>query len=288
MKYSIRYYRGNRVLEKADEVILKYYEKNPHIITFVQESIPEFRRVVLDITRLIDVEDNLDILKATKAILKISYEYQGNIVPILAEENIPYFFDKVVSNLDELNYILRLCPSAIYVGNELGFSIEKVSKICKNRKIEIRVYPNVAQSMCPKDPENFKKFFIRPEDVNLYEQYVDYFEFFGTIDRQPVLYEIYNDEKWFGDLDNLIIGLEKTIYSPQIVPYFGIRRLNCGKRCVYEECDFCDTIAGIADTLKEKGLSFIADDGKKFEPSEGTVSTSGERDTIIDEAIPKN
>ena len=40
----------------------------------------------------------------------------------------------------------------------------------------------------------FQQFYIRPDAVQLYEEFVDVFEFFGPLDKQPVLYDIYYDE----------------------------------------------------------------------------------------------
>ena len=59
------------------------------------------------------------------------------------------------------------------------------------KNIQIRVFPNVAQSRS--EIPAIKQFFIRPEDLNAYEPYVDIYEFYrvNSSINTDVLYEIY-------------------------------------------------------------------------------------------------
>ena len=114
-------------------------------------------------------------------------------------------------------------------------------------------------------PAPFKYFYIRPEDVSVYEPYVDYFEFFGKLDRQAVLYKIYKEGQWLGSLNELIGGLKNEIPNVCIVPYFGTARVGCGKRCSYNKsCEVCSNIKNLAKVLESKDFG-ITTERKKID-----------------------
>jgi len=57
--------------------------------------------------------------------------------------------------------------------------------------------------------DGFKQFFIRPEDVDIYGEYVDVIEFYDSIEQQNVLYEVYfKDKEWNGKLREIIKGMD--------------------------------------------------------------------------------
>jgi hypothetical protein len=101
-----------------------------------------------------------------------------------------------------------------------------------------------------------EKFFIRPDDVELYEDYVDTLEFVGPGDRLSVLYEIYTSGKWLGDLKELIMGFKEELPFPNtgVAPYFGQQRIKCKHRCMINQCELCDEIRTVAEMMKDNGL----------------------------------
>jgi hypothetical protein len=95
-------------------------------------------------------------------------------------------------------------------------------------------------------------FFIRPEDLKYYENYIDIIEFFGPLDRQDVLFKIYTDRKWLGDLGVLIIGLEESLKNTVFLECFGAVRSGCEKRCSYSKsCNICNRFLSIDKTIEE-------------------------------------
>lgn len=73
----------------------------------------------------------------------------------------------------------------------------------------MRSYCNLCESSWEKTP-SIKTFFIRPEDLDIYEKYINTFEFF-TDEKDAVrlnsLYKIYTkDRLWYGLLKDLIVG----------------------------------------------------------------------------------
>lgn len=256
MKFAVKFYKDCRILPQVDEIIIQYNEKNPNLIKFVQEY-KEDQRIVINITELSNIEDNLNIFEAAfKAHphFAILLSQKQNIADI-AEMNIPFFFLEGASCLDDMAAMVNAGVSDLYVINELAFNIVEVSEYCHKKNVSVRVYPNVAQSLSRLNNINsLTKFFVRPDAVQVYSPYVDVMEFFGPLDKQPVLYEIYRDERWQGNLDDIIIGLNKHIDNKTIVPYFDIIRLKCGKVCSFEKCSICSAVEKFGNTLQTKEI----------------------------------
>lgn len=256
MKYCIQYTKDFRYLKQVDEVIIPFHSTNLINIKDFSDN----QRII------IDFEDKKEILFNLKSLIEIK-ELHNNIAirflgeldaetaTKLEEVKIPFFFNLRVDKWDTLMGLIELGVSDVYIVNELGFELKDVSRVCKENNVNIRVFPNVAQTGSKiKNLETIKSFFIRPEDIDIYEPYVDVCEFFGPLDRQSVLYDIYTDKKWIGDLRELIIGLKEHLKSKYLMPCFGEERLNCGKKCYQNKCIICDKISTIAKQLEEANL----------------------------------
>ena len=166
------------------------------------------------------------------------------------------FFKTGVDNWELLHGILALGVTDMYIVEDLGFSLDVIAEILHAAGVQVRVFPNVAQSAWSTTPGRIK-FWIRPEDVESYEDYVDVFEFFyERYDQQLVYYDIYAvDGKWNGDLSEIIIVLNEKIDSRRLLPTFVTRRTHCGRRCLKGgNCEMCKIMVELSKTLEEKDL----------------------------------
>jgi len=129
----------------------------------------------------------------------------------------------------------------MYICEELGFSLLKISKILHDNNVKVRVFPNICQSSFSKTP-SIKTFFIRPEDIPFYAPFVDIFELVADKERQPIIFKIYKQEKWFGKIKEIIPTFNGELDSKYILNSFPIVRIGCGKRCLYQpgSCNICD------------------------------------------------
>ena len=260
MKYCLTYHRSTFEKNLFDEVIIKYEEENEHVVNFAQEEANSVR-LVLDMRNYKgEPADSLPVIKMTTKmhsdIAVLLNLGQTDFAQVLLSEGIAFFYDKIAETWDELVSLVRAGVSDIYIGSELGFEIKDVASVCHNRNIKIRVFANVAQTSAPlKNMDTITAFFIRPEDLILYEPHIDVVEFFGPIDRQRVLHEIYTNGKWLGNLSEIIIGLDVDVKSSSIAPRFAEARLNCKKRCNQEKCTLCNNVQTFAQMLDENGLS---------------------------------
>ena len=252
MKYCIAYDNKSRHLNDFNEIILKYDHKTSAIIEHVQKYKQE-QRIILNIQELEDVLSCKDIFNAA-ADEHSSIAIMGTITQTAAmkEIGLPWFYADIVDSWDMLNGFIKQGVSDVYVGNEFAFDMFTISSICKEANVNVRVFANVAQTNCPMVKNTMTQFFIRPEDVPYYESYVDVIEFYGPLDRQDILYDIYSKGKWLGNLNDLIIGLEEKINNTVITGCFGVLRVGCKKRCGYSnKCDVCTRFLNIDKVIEE-------------------------------------
>ena len=143
----------------------------------------------------------------------------------------------------------------MYICEELGFSLDKISKILHDNNVRVRVFPNICQSSFPETP-SIKTFFIRPDDITVYATFVDVFELISDKERQRVLYKVYKQEKWFGKISDIIPSFKGDLDSKYLLNNFGMIRSRCGKRCFYKQgsCAICDRFLELADTFEDNKI----------------------------------
>lgn len=280
MKYAIKYYRGCPLLSKADEIIVKYTERDAEILEFIKKF-DEKQTITLDITQLEDDLASLEIFKAAAASHNFSLLcYENQSINDFYSLNIPFFFPTIAQTPDQLKSFYDLGVSDIYVGGDLGFWLKDIHD-SYHGLVNIRVIPNIIQTTANTYPDKIKTFFIRPDDMDEYEKYIDYLEFAGPLDKQPVLYDIYRDQRWQGNLNTIIIGFSRDVNCMNIVPNFGLTRVNCKKRCDFGKCHICDHILGAAEILSQKDI-YITKEKRIYESEIDETAMPYGSDDIIE------
>lgn len=254
--FCLNYYPSQNYLKDADEFKIKYRPADRTLEDFLQEY--QDKSIVIDVT------DNFDELDAKlfKGLsdkyhnikLIIDYHNQEHLT-LIQEYEIPYFFINAVSTIDELTGLMKYHPTDMYICEELGFSLDKISKVLHDNNIKVRVYPNICQSSFTDTP-SILTFFIRPEDIAIYSTYVDVFELISDQERQEVIYKIYKQGKWFGKINEIIPSFKDELDSKYTLPHFGVIRSMCGKRCLYKpgSCNICQRMIETADELKKNKI----------------------------------
>lgn len=264
MKYCIDYHKSFRKAEQADEFTIIYNKKNDALIDFLEKF--KDKRVNLTIEKELTTSE-LKLLKTIRdsypnLFLRIE-KYDDEILENLVECGVPFFFSNRVNNWDEFLGLVELGVTDIYIVEDLCFELDKVAAIAHNNDIQLRIYPNIAQSSWKHTPE-IKKFWVRPEDIAAYEEYVDVCEFFGNTQQVSVLLKIYKeDKKWFGLLNEIIIGLKENLDSRFIAPRFAEKRIKCGRECLKGgKCQMCERVVSLSKTLKDANLMIEIDKNK--------------------------
>lgn len=260
MKYCLDYHKGCRYINKCDQINFTYTKRDMALMGFLQEHAHQrVNVIILNINEFIKNND-IKLFEAIYAqhsnfVLRFGDNRKATVInddllKILAQTSIPFYFGDIITNWDQFNYFINLGISDIILGEEICFEIDKAAAVAHSKNILVHVYPNVAQSAINQTPAH-KKFFIRPEDIPIYEPFVDVCEFWGDLKKLSVYYKIYAvKKKWLGNLSFIIIGLHSNIANEFVLPLFAQMRCSCGKKCLKgENCATCDQIVSIVNNM---------------------------------------
>jgi|GEM_PF-4225847 len=167
-------------------------------------------------------------------------------------EDIPFFLSVFCYTKEKFMDLYQTYATDIYVSDVLGFNVAYLT----DAEVNVRAIPCVAQNtgLTPK----FSDFYVRPEDIRLYEGCIDTFEI-PDLPNASILAEIYISKgKWIGDLSDIIYLLPKDLIGDRIIPDFGQRRMNCKKKCFEENsrCRICWQYADLCAEAKRAGIYF--------------------------------
>lgn len=259
MKYSVNY--SNKInIDDFDEIIIRFEDNDIALTEFLTEH--AHQQVVVQINNMSEFseQEQWRLLNAVyeqhKNLAVCLYnlhkfaEFNAEELRAIAQLNVPWFSGNLISTFDQLNYMLTIGASQVYIVEDLGFDLRRAKRVCSSRGAQIRVFPNVAQASVHQTPA-LKKFFIRPEDLQLYSDCIDIVEFWGPTDRQAILRRIYEKGRWPGDLSDLILDFDLSIDSNRILNQFGEVRKSCGRKCMKgDSCSICEKISSVAQKLK--------------------------------------
>lgn len=263
MNFAVPFMRGfNHLDDNTVQLNINYKPEIKELDDFI--SMYQSHRInfiMRDFTKL-----DYDIFQALKEkypdsniVLCLPF-YNKELESFLSTNGVPHYYNEIITNWDKFNGFLSLAVTDIFIGEELAFSAKILSSIAKKMEKSLRIFCNVCQSSWDATP-SIKTFFIRPEDIDLYEDIIDTVEFYiGDTDvvKLNTIYDIYTkDKKWFGKLNEIIVGYEGDEDSRFIIPRFGEKRLNCEKVCVkgnQSVCRICDRIVELSQTLQDKGI----------------------------------
>ena len=135
-----------------------------------------------------------------------------------------------ITSFYELQGITKLGVQDILLNPPLVFDLTKVRSIYKNT---IRAIPNLAYPSYLPHENGICGFWIRPEDIDNYEEFIDFIEFDAdTSDQEKTLLRIYKKDKiWNGNLNFLIKNLNYNVDNRAIPEDLIVNRINCGQRC---------------------------------------------------------
>lgn len=255
MKYCINFNKHINISQyQVDEYIVEYKSTEAYLLEFLEAN--QDKRIILYAKEEINLFLFNELCKKFPNLVIKFENFDRQLIDDIVEYGFPFFYNIHVNNWDLFLGLVSLGVTDIYVIEDLCFELDKIAEIAHKEGIQLRTFPDVAQSTWSYTSP-LKKFFIRPEDVELYEPYIDIFEFYGDIKRVPTLLKVYqNDKKWFGRLNEIIIGLaDPDLDSRFIIPSFAEKRISCGKACVKGgKCRICDRIQDLSKTLEKANM----------------------------------
>ena len=273
MKYCLKYTNICTKLHHADEISIKYIE-DKGLVDFMKKF--SSQRIILrvdtwnfsqnEVRKLIAIRKQYPEYNFTVALSNLSED----IVPVFQKENIPFFEDEPCQDWETFNLLLKIGVSDIDISGPLAFEMSKVKRVLSSfsRKIVIRATPNRVVKF-REGTDDLVGFYIRPEDVEMYENFIDVLEFEG-LEHQDTFFAIYAEQKQFlGNLNQCIYGFQKQVDNKGLVSLYGERRRDCGRQCLSggrcHRCyDLVDLAKPMGDRAREKILDIIKEEQEKL------------------------
>lgn len=250
MKFVVPSRQEVEYLRKADIIRVEWRDRN--IIIDLYEKYPnaEVRLTNYPEDDEIDWVEirNFNILGQGRFALGLSKPDDMNKA---RAENYRHYYLGPVRTFQELEDLRRGGVCGVYVDAPLFFQMEKV----KSFGIPVYAVANraISSSLFIR-PDGVTGTYIRPEDIEVYEPYVESMEFEGNLQQQRALFRIYAEEhKWSGEIGLLVRDINYLGTNRMIPPIFAETRLQCGQKCTSgSACRICYRLLDLADPEKLK------------------------------------
>lgn len=246
MKYCLRSRLAPRYLAKANEIRVDY--KDRATIPDLHHAYPEAIIILFP-----PIEEQIEydwreimqynLLCDSNFILNLN---NLNLVKIVKDYGIKFMINTEVTSYWELEGLEKLGAEYAYVGIPLFFDLQDTL----NYKIKLRAIPTVAYNHNLPHDNGICGQWIRPEDVEKYEDYIEVLEFEPCdVAREQALYKTYAEDKtWSTRLDILVRDLGSPAINRMIMPEVAENRLRCRQRCKSKgSCHICETALKLAD-----------------------------------------
>ena len=254
MKYAVDYNKTFRYFNQIDEVVFKY-KGTESLVTFIPNLLKSEQRAIINLTS-VEIEEIIEYLLLLQKehenfVVQINYITQSEWIPALKELGINFMFINLASTFEEVYVYASYGVTDIYICEALGFHLKDLQSF-REKGIALRVFPDIAQSRLNNVPD-LAKFFIRPEGLDIYEDYIDTIELWCHDRSISVTYEIYKQRVWTGYLEDLIIGFSSdfSLHNNALLPTFDEIRVDCGQKCLCDKCHYCERFYNLAPHLAE-------------------------------------
>jgi hypothetical protein len=260
----VHYNKTFRYFDQIDEVVFDY-KGTEALVTFIPNLLKQKQKALINLAN-VNIEEVLEYLFLLQQVyenftVQIKWD-QRDWIPTFEENNIKFMFAEYVNNMDQVATFAQYNITDIYICESLGFQLDKLQGL-RRKGIAIRIFPDVAQcNMEFKDNiPDIQKFFVRPEGLDEYEDYIDTVEIYCCDRTISATYEIYKQRAWAGYLEDLISSFSDdfSIHNNTILPFFDKVRISCGKFCATGDCHFCDRYKNLAPHLEESKTLYLRD-----------------------------
>ena len=244
MKVCLSSRQSATYLSKANEIKVRFRDRK--IIPDLADEYPDATIILQQ-----GMDDVLDknecekyrVLTRDKFIVCLS---DLGYADLCKEMKIPFYWGFPVQTYYQLSALKDLGVCYVRLDAPLFFDLDNV----KDMGVPIRAVPNVAYNDGLKRSNGVNGLWIRPEDLEIYENYIDAIEFerCNQIQEQG-LYRIYFEQReWKTELGVLIADLDYKGNNRFIAPGSTKPRINCRQRCAAGgACRICYRILDLAD-----------------------------------------
>ena len=186
MKVCLSSRQAGSYLVHADEIKVQYRDRA--VIPELAEKYPKATIILRqDIKEPIDFNEceKYKILTRDKLMICLN---DLSVANECKRHEIPFYWGWRVQTYSQLNSLKFLGVSYVLLDAPLFFELDRV----KSKEIPIRAIPNVAYADNIPRIDGVSGTWIRPEDIDLYAQYVDVFELVPTASQNfSILHKIF-------------------------------------------------------------------------------------------------
>lgn len=231
MKFCLRYGHRKNILDQADEIKVSF--KDRKILPEIFEKYPD-KTIILSLqpreNRIIDWEElkNYNTLSRNKLITEAfeSWEILNSI-----NNGIPSYSGLPVTAFHQAKALVHMGVCYLNIDAPLFFQLPQLKELTE---CPLRITPNLAAKDDLKRENGIYGSWIRPEDLDIYDEYISTYEFNADgLNQEEAIFDIYkNKQKWNVRLDLLITDLDYPALNRLIVKDVIKKRINCGQRCM--------------------------------------------------------
>lgn len=249
MHYCLSAQVDKEYLKKADEIRIKYskldtildlYEINPNVSFILTITSNEDKNSI----RWTDIE-KYNIMTQDKLIIETD---SFDIMDACKALNIKFFYAIPVNSFYDLKALADYGCCDVKIDAPLTHMLDKLSVY----DITYRMSPNVAYYAYIPRENGIIGSWVRPEDVELYEDYIDVFEFEDCdVKKEQALFRVYAEQQeWPGQLNNLITNFNYQGINRKISKNLILSRMFCGQKCTQGiNCNICQRFLDISNNL---------------------------------------
>ena len=249
LKYSLSSRQTAEYLEQADEIRFEYRDRKA-----IPDFIAKYPTARINLVLSYDSSSETEIdWNEIYVNAKLAHDrfivgiVNGTQLAAAREKGVHFYHRAPLYTFQELRDLYFAGANEVILGAPLFFQLDKISRYYP--AFSIRAVANVALpegSMSPND--GVCGTWIRPEDVPLYEQYVDTIEFFGEQTVEQALFRIYAlQHRWSGELKQIVKDLDHDATNRMIPPTLAEARISCGQKCMMNNvCHLCHRTLDLA------------------------------------------
>lgn len=270
MKYpiAIPFNRFNKLEGKIKEYNILFRTDDSSLEDLIQFiTLPFIERVNIQFTNKI----NIKIIQTVNNIkdclyVRVMPEHWPQISE-LQDNKIRFFLDgsMPVSTYTQLAEAFDLGVSDIYIADDLNYNLDDVSKICKEKNIQMRLILNRIPATTLTKGSDVKSPIYRPQDMDILEKYFNVFEFdcddpYNWNEFNVLFKAFFINKYWHGDLSELNHDIQIDFPNDQIMLNYSFSKMNCGRRCdsrASNKCKKCQQFYDIRTMLLDKGVALL-------------------------------
>lgn len=270
MNLAVPFHYQNDINDAVKEFNIKY-DKQENSFETLMDFVQKYPETRINIEFIGDIYPS-SIVTLSKLNPEVYVRLvQGNTtfaaIDELKQKGCKFFYDSpfCAENYCELDALIDLGVSDIYVSGDLCYKLPEVSEYCHAHGVNLRLILNRIPNTAIGAGEDPRSMIFRPQDITLLSQYIDTFEFDCGSPYDWAMFDVLHRawfirKHWHGDLREINKDLKIEYPNDSVFPHFTDYKISCGRKCskrIRNNCHKCDQFLEIAKILINKNVKLV-------------------------------